>query len=51
LTSFEQEQILDTFGAFEKKTAADMDAALTAAQDVYDTGRNERRIIEEAAAC
>jgi hypothetical protein len=44
---FEQQQILDTFGAFDKKSAADMDAALTAAQDVYDTGRNERRIIEE----
>jgi hypothetical protein len=45
---FEREQILDTFGAWEKKSAADMDAALMAAQSVYETGRNERRIIEEA---
>lgn len=45
---FEQEQILDAFGAWEKKSAADMDAAYRAAREVYQTGRNRWRMIEEA---
>jgi hypothetical protein len=48
LTLFEAEQILTAFGNWAKKSAADMDAALTAALEVYKTGRNQRRIIEEA---
>lgn len=45
---FEQEQILDAFGAWEKESAADMDAALRAAQEVYTTGRNRWRAAEES---
>jgi hypothetical protein len=47
LDLFEREQILDTFGAWSDKSAADMDAAFRAAQDVYRDGRNKRRVVEE----
>lgn len=43
----EQEQILDTFGAWEKKSAADMGAAFRTADAVYNSGRNRWRMIEE----
>jgi hypothetical protein len=48
LDLFEREQILDTFGAWANKSAADMDSAFRAAEEVYQEGRNRWRIAEEA---
>lgn len=53
---WEKQQILDTFGGLEAKDAAgvplhdaaDLEAALAQAQQVYITGRNYWRTIEEA---
>lgn len=53
---WEKQQILDTFGGLEAKDAtgvplhdaADLEAALAQAQQVYTTGRNYWRTIEEA---
>lgn len=47
LDLFERQQILDTFGAWDAKSAADMDAAFTAAEGVYREGRNRWRMVEE----
>lgn len=47
LDLWEREQVLDTFGAWDKKTAADMDAAFLAASEVYREGRNRWRMTEE----
>ena len=43
----EQEQILEMFGAFDEKTAAEMDRAVTWLDEVYRTGRNGWRMMEE----
>lgn len=43
----EQEQILEMFGAFDEKTAAEMDRAVTWLDEVYRTGRNGWRMAEE----
>lgn len=44
----EGQQILEMFGAFAEKTAAEMDAAATWLANVYRTGRNAWRMIEES---
>ena len=46
----EKQQILDTFGNFEGKDAAEADAAVQRASEVYWTGRNTWRAVEEQRA-
>lgn len=46
----ERQQLLDMFGNFEGKSAAEMDKAVQYLDDVYRTGRSAWRMIEEQRA-